>query len=42
MGIGIIIRVVAVVLIALLFASYIKAPTDKALIYQDLERHLSM
>ena len=36
MGIGITIGVVAVVLIALLFASYIKAPTDKALIVSGL------
>ena len=38
MGIGITIGVVAVVLIALLFASYIKAPTDKALIVSGLRK----
>jgi uncharacterized membrane protein YqiK len=38
MEIGIIIGVIAVALIALLFASYIKAPTDKALIVSGLRK----
>ena len=39
MEIGIIIGVIAVALIALLFASYIKAPTDKALIVSGLRKN---